>query len=243
MNKYITMLLVLLLPLCQVVAITVYDPANHAQNILSAVRAAISNVNEAKMLAHQVQSLANDLKNLTKLDYSMVDEFSGDLHQLFGVLGQIDGLMSELDEVDARYSDLYPDYQEWHKGISGEDYQEQTRAWIDENRDMMRGALKTGAQILSSLPSSQEQIDKLVVDSQDAIGILQAAQASNQLTAEVGGQLIKLNSMLATWVQADASSRAQSNAERAALENRMRHVLEPMETPEEQPLPVNIFTP
>ena len=58
---------------------------------------------------------------------------------------------------------------------------------------MMLQASLTGSKALEALPRRHDRLDKLLVDSSNSVGILQAAQAGNQITAEVGASLTTLN--------------------------------------------------
>jgi P-type conjugative transfer protein TrbJ len=49
-------------------------------------------------------------------------------------------------------------------------------------------------------------------DSQGAVGILQAAQAGNQIAATVSGNLIQLNAQLATYTQAHTAYLMEVNS-------------------------------
>ncbi len=93
-------------------------------------------------------------------------------------------------------------------------------------RSTVLGAVKTGAQVLDSLPKSQEQLTALMSNSQGAVGILQATQAGNQIAANIAGQLLNLNAQLATYSQAHASYLMSINASADGARKRMEHVLD-----------------
>jgi len=52
----------------------VYDPANHAQNILTAVRALQEINQQIQQLAHEIEMLENMAKDLENLPSSIADE-------------------------------------------------------------------------------------------------------------------------------------------------------------------------
>lgn len=212
-------------------AIPVIDGANLAENILTAIRTLQSNLNEATMIANQVKQLRNDLKNLTKLDLSIVDEYSSQLHALFDEVGQVQGLMQNLSTLQAEFERLYPDFNNNPNEISSIEMSRVLNEALNESRDMMRGAAKTGAMVLENLPRTQSQLDSLMRSSDNAIGNLAALQAGNQITATVSSNLISLNALIANYSQAHISHLQKINTQEAATSNRMEHVLRGIDEP------------
>ena len=223
-------------------AIVVFDPSNFGQNILSAIRALVSNLNEARMIANQVISLANEAKNLTALPFDIIQEFSSQFNDLFSAVGSVDGLMQNLSTLQSKFESLYPDFSAIYDPISRSSMAADVEKWIKTTREMVLGASKTGAQVLQSLPSTQAQLDRLMSDSQGAVGILQATQAGNQIAGTISGNLISLNAQLATYTQAHTAYLMQMNGAAAAARNRMDHVLDGWAQPYQgNPLPENPF--
>lgn len=202
----------------------VYDPTNHAQNILSAIRTLKSNINEALMIKHQLKSLANEFENLKKLDFSIVDEFANQMNDLFEVTGTINGLMQEFSSLQSEFDKLYPNFGDLI-GIDAKELAKQATEWLEHSRDTILGASKTGAKVLENLPRSQAQLEGLLAQSQGAAGILQAAQAGNQLSAAIAGNLQTLNAQLATYSQAHMSFMMQQQAAQTAVAARNREIM------------------
>ncbi len=210
----------------RVLAFVVFDPSNFAQNILTAIRALMSNINEARMIANQVISLANEAKNLTKLPFDIIDDFSEQFSELFTTVGSVNGLMQNIETLQSRFEELYPDFLSRFDPISRSSMSEDMKKWIGTTREMMLGASKTGAQVLDGLPKTQAHLQKLMSDSQGAVGILQATQAGNQIAASISGNLLSLNAQLATYTQAHTAYLMEQNSSSAAAKNRMDHVLD-----------------
>ena len=207
-------------------AIVVFDPTNMSQNVLQALRALDSNVNEARMIANQIISLSNEAKNLTSLPYDIIEDFSGQFSNLFTTVGSINGLMQNLSTLQSRFEELYPDFANQWDPVSRQSMAEDIKRQLSATRETMLGAAKTGAQVLDSLPQTQAQLEKLMADSQGAAGILQATQAGNQIAGSVAGQLLSLNTQLAAYSQAHMSLLMEMNSSNAAARNRMDHVLD-----------------
>ena len=208
----------------QALANVVYDPTNHVQNILSAIRVLKSNLNEAMMIRNQVKSLANEFENLKKLDFNIVDDFSNQMEELFEVTGSINGLMQNFNALQGEFDKLYPDFSE-QTGIDAGELARQANEWLKTSRDTILGASQTGSKILENLPRSQAQLGELLAQSQGAAGILQAAQAGNQVSANIAGSLQSLNAQLATYSQAHMSFLMQQQAAQAAAGARSREAM------------------
>lgn len=206
-------------------AITVYDPTNHVQNILSALRAMQSNLNEARQIENQVRSLANEMENLKKLDFSIVDDFSNQMNDLFEVTGEINGLMADFNSLQEEFERLYPDFTEMD-GFDAEELSKKAKEWLQMSRETVLGASKTGAKVLENLPKSQAQLEELVGQSQGAAGILQAAQAGNQISANVAGNLQTLNTQIATYTQAMMAYMMEQQQAKASVEARSKEALD-----------------
>lgn len=208
--------------------VPVIDAANLAQNILEAVRALQSNINESMMIANQVKQLANDIKNLTNLKFSIVNEFSAQFKDLFKAVGSVQGLMRDFQNLQSNFEELYPDFNNIGSLVGSATVAEQANKWLDASRSMIEGASLTGAKVLENLPATQAQLDKLMVNSQSAVGMLQAAQAGNQIAGTISGNLINLSTQLATYSQAHMSYMQKINSREAAAQNRLNRMLDPV---------------
>lgn len=198
--------------------LTVYDPANHAENILSAIRTLQSNLNEAKMIINQI-------KDLTKLDLNLQSDFAESLHALFTEMGKVHGLMQDLATLDSKFEELYKDFNNDPSAVALKVMRTALEEALDESREMMRGAAHTGALVLENLPKAQAHMDTLLTESSLAIGNLQAQQTGNQLIGSVNSNILHLNALLANYSQAHMSYLQRLNSDEAAVQNRMDHVL------------------
>jgi len=214
------------LPSSSAHAFVVFDPSNFSQNVLQAIRELQSNINEARMIANEITSLANEARNLVSLPWDMIENFSNQFSSMFQTVGSINGLMQNLTNLESRFEELYPDFKNQWDPVSRQSMAEDMQKWLSATRDTMLGAAKTGAQVLENLPQTQADLEKLVSDSQGAVGILQATQAGNQVAATVAGQLMNLNAQLATYSQAHQSYLMALNSAAEASRNRMEHVLD-----------------
>ena len=206
-------------------SIPVIDGGNLAQNILTALQTLQSNLNEATMIVNQIQQIEHQILNLTELDFSIGEEFSEQLHDLFSQVGEVQGLMQDLGSLQADFEELYPELNE-EELADGERVSELINNALNESRSMMLGAAKTGARVLEDMPKTQSQLDRLLSASESSVGNLQAIQAGNQISATVSSNIMSLTTMFSTYAQAHMSFMQRINLDAAVSENRRKHALE-----------------
>lgn len=226
--------LVVLLPQVAFAQLVVTDPGNTFENFITKLQTAISNTNEASMIHNQ-------LKNLKSLRFEVTDSLSEDLHRLFFLIGEIEGVMAELSEVDPRLLELYPEYHLGESAVTHMEFIAKTDEWIEENREAIRGAARAGAQILESAYQSESEVGALLGKSQVAAGNLQALQAGNQLSAEITAQLIKANTLFAAALQVNTAEASFKNSNRAVRQNRLKQLLRDAAQPRARAMELNIF--
>lgn len=211
--------------------IPVFDGTNLSQNILTAIRALQSNLNEARMIVNQVKQLENDLLNLTELDFSIGSEYSEQLHELFAEVGAVQGVMQDLVSLQNEFERLYPAFNNDPSAVASITMSEVLNEALNESRDMMLGAARTGAKVLENMPKTEAQLELLLNASESAAGNLSALQAGNQISATVSANLMSLNALMANYSQAHMSHLQKMNTEQAAVENRLQHVLRGIDAP------------
>ncbi len=209
----------------------VFDPANLAESILQVIHLIQSNINEAAMIANQIQSLEHEILNLTSLPFDIISQFKSRLESLFSTLGSIDGLMQHLSELEAKFDEAYPDFSTEFSPVPGVQVYEDMHQRVERTRNMIRGSLKTSADVLDKLPATEAELAKLMNKSQAAVGILQAAQSGNQIAASIAAQLMSLNAQLGSYVQAHTAQLMEWNGAQTATKNRMDHVLDDWAAP------------
>ena len=182
-------------------ATIVFDPANFSHNVMTDIQTLRSNINEATQLANQMTQIANELRNLKNLPFSVLQSFVADYGQFVAVVQNISGLVGDVQNLQSRYQTLFPDLVRQSR-FTGRDMVAGLEAWRVHLNGAVMDSMRSGAQVVSGLPSTQQALSDLLVQSQGAAGALQALQAGNQLSAEVAGQLMQLNGQMATYQSA-----------------------------------------
>ncbi|NHK27116.1 P-type conjugative transfer protein TrbJ [Parvularcula flava] len=190
----------------------VYDPANHAENILQAVRALQQIDQQLRQLGHEIEMLENMARDLERLPDSVAGEILVRLERMEDLMGRAEGIGYRVEEIARAYDAAYPeDYGETPP--RGAVLVAEARARWRQSRLAYRDSLEVTAGIVSSAGAEADTLDGLIAGSQSAVGNLQAAQAGNQIAALQAAQLMQMEAMMAARYRAEALERARELAE------------------------------
>lgn len=164
----------------------VYDPSNFEQNVLSAARA-------LTQIENQIKSLENEALNLTGLDFSELDRLRDVLGSTRALIDQAEGLAFNLDHMRTEFARLYPEA--YGEGSSFEQMLSDSLERWHASRDAVNTAMQLQAQASANNNEDEGMIGELIEHSQDAVGALQAAQATNQLLALHARQMIQMQQL------------------------------------------------
>jgi P-type conjugative transfer protein TrbJ len=195
--------------------LTVYDPANHAENILQAARA-------LETIQHQLESLQNEARNLLPLGLQSAGALSGDLARINTLLGSASRLAAEVGALREQFAREYA-------GQGGDRSGRGLSALADarwrNSVESLQRTLEVQAEVVRSVSATARQADLLAHASEGGAGALQAAQAGNQLLAVQARQLSDLTALLAAAGQSETLERARAAAERADATARLSRFL------------------
>ena len=191
---------------------TVYDPANHIQNIYQAVRALQEINNQIQQLTHEIEMLENMARDLETLPDSIADDILRRMRRIDYLMREAEGIGYGVDEVEREYETAYPESygdEPPPQAVLVED----ARARWRQSRTAYRDTLTTVAAALEDNQTDATAIAGLIEQSQGAAGNLQVLQAGNQIEAMQTEQLIQMESMMASYYRAEALERARELAE------------------------------
>ena len=191
----------------------VYDPSNYAQNALTAARALQQINNQIRSLENQLQMLVNQRKNLTGLSYSSLQTIERSLAQTQQLLNQAQRPPYNVNQIDQTFGRLYP--QTYSASTSSQQFINDAQARWQNSLAGHQDALRVQAGVVQSLDVTRSEINGLVSSSQSAAGILQAAQAGNQLIALLTRQLANLTAVVAAHARAQSLDGARTAANQA----------------------------
>ena len=177
-------------------ALIVYDPTNYAANIQTSIKQVESVINELKMLENQAKQL---------LQLGQIPELQ-QLQQTFGQLMQIrnevTSLLNSYNQFQSEWDSVFKDFASV-SGMSGAEWAQQAQKMVQESNKALYDSVKSQTSV-QQIESDAQALSALQNASQNAQGVLQAAQAGNQIGAVTAQQLMRLQSIMA------ASNTAQS---------------------------------
>ena len=199
-------------------AIIVFDPSNFVQNSLTAARTLEEINNQLLQLQNEAKMLANDALNLTKLPFNIVGQLQATLALTNQLIAQAQGIAFQLAQAQQQFTRFYP--QAYGPGVSGASMAADALTRWTNSLQALRTTISMQAQAAQNLSSDQSSLATLVSQSQNAVGILQAAQATNQLLALQSRQFIQDQQLRLTQDRSAALEQARS----VAAEARAREV-------------------
>lgn len=199
----------------------VYDPTNHAENVLQAVRALQQIEQQAQQLLHEIEMLETMARNLESLPGDVAGAIILDrINRLQALLAEAEGIGYAVPGLETIYDEAYPDA--YGDATPNAVLVEEARARWRQSRTAWRDSLVTLSAALENNEADADAIADLVARSQAAVGALQAAQAGNQLAALQAEQLMQLEVMMAAQFRAEALERARALAEQSRAQARMQ---------------------
>ena len=168
--------------------LTVIDPANLVQNSLTAARTLQEVNNQLKQLANEATMLVNDARNLATLPFNIVWQLKQTLAKTNQLIALAQGIGFQVSQANIQFARYYPPtyWGATGPGMATDGYQR----WL-HSLQALTTSVSMQSQAAQNLASDEYSLAALVNESQGAIGIVQAAQATNQLLALQSRQLIQ----------------------------------------------------
>ncbi|MDC7810112.1 P-type conjugative transfer protein TrbJ [Sphingomonas koreensis] len=197
--------------------ITVFDPSNYSQNLLTAARTLQQINNQIQSLQNQATMLINQAKNLSRIDFPELQALTRTLQQIDRLMGQAQGIGFRVENVDGEFRRLFP--QSFDQALTTNDLVVGARTRLDTSVAAFNRTMQVQAQVVGNVAADAQALAAIVAKSQGAEGGLQAQQATNQLLALTAKQQFQIQHMMAAQYRAEtleASRRAQAKAEAQA---------------------------
>lgn len=186
----------------------VYDPTNHAENLLTAARALEQINNQIAQLQNEAQMLINQARNLASLPHSSLLQIQQSVQRTQQLLGQAQSIAFDVGQIDQAFQQRYGNIP---LSASDADLVAGARSRWQTTVGGLQDALRVQAGVVGNVDANKAEMATLVGQSQGATGALQATQAGNQLLALQSQQLSDLIAVMS----ANGRAAALSEAERA----------------------------
>jgi P-type conjugative transfer protein TrbJ len=194
--------------------LSVFDPSNYSQNLLTAARTLAQINNQITSLQNEATMLVNQAKNLSRIDFPQLNELTQKLQQIDRLMGQAQGIDFRVDQLDERFRQMFP--RDFDQALRMDARVRDARARLDASMDGFRHSMTVQAQVVENVRGDAQALSEIVAKSQGAEGSLQAQQATNQLLALTAKQQLQLQQMMAAQFRTESieqARRAQAEAE------------------------------
>jgi P-type conjugative transfer protein TrbJ len=201
---------------------TVFDPSNYAQNVMTAARALQQVQHEITSLQNQAQMLINQARNIASLPTSIQNLLQSDLTRTQQLLSEAQRITYNTGQINLAFQTQYG-----QASLSTSDAQLVARAqqrW-QTSLGAFQDALNVQAGVVANLTNSKTQMSTLVTSSQGATGALQATQSGNQLLALIAKELADLIAVETAQARAESLSAADKATAPADAQVRLSQFL------------------
>ncbi|MDP2374524.1 P-type conjugative transfer protein TrbJ [Reyranella sp.] len=202
---------------------TVFDPSNYSQNVLTAARTLQQVNNGIQSLQNEAMSLLNQARNLASLPYSSLAELQQSIGQTQQLLAQAQRIAYDVNTIDQAFTRTYP--QSYSTTTSSMQLLADAQTRWQNSLASFQDAMRVQAGVVQNLESTRTQISGLVSSSQSATGALQAAQSGNQLAALQTNQLADLTAVMASLARAQSLEGARTAQSQAQARQQLERFL------------------
>ena len=203
--------------------LTVFDPSNYSQNVLTAARALQQVNNQIQSLQNEAMSLINQARNLTSLPYSALAELEQSIDQTQQLLRQAQRIAYDVTSIDQAFTRTYP--LSYSAATSSQQLIADAQTRWQNSLSSFQDAMRVQAGVVQNLDLARTQISNLVSSSQSATGALQAAQSGNQLIALQNNQLADLTAVMASVARAQSLESARTVASQVQAREQLQRFL------------------
>jgi P-type conjugative transfer protein TrbJ len=191
-------------------AITVFDPWNYKENLLTAIRSLEEINNQVKQLTHEAQMLMKMDLNLEQLGSSIGGDLKSSMGEIKSLLDKANGLALSVSETDAKLKDLFPD--DYAQALTSDQSLAQAKSrWI-ETLSAFKRSMSLEAKVVENTSEDGNVLSDLLSKSSSAVGNLQVQQAGNELVGLSVKQQLQLQNLMAADQRAQSLDRARALA-------------------------------
>lgn len=187
--------------------ITVFDPSNYGQNLLTAARTLQQINQQIQSLQNEATMLLNQAKNLSRVSFPELDALRQTLQQIDVLMGQAQGIGFRVNGIDQQFRQLFPN--DLNAALRTDQQVIAARSRLDTAMAAYRQTMGVQAQVVENVAADARTLEALVARSQGAEGALQAQQTTNQLLALTAKQQFQIQNLMAAQFRAEATEAAR----------------------------------
>jgi len=186
---------------------SVFDPSNYAQNLLTAARTLQQVNQQIQSLQNEAQMLINQGKNLTRISFPQLEKLQQQLGQIDKLMGKAQGIDFSVDQLDAKFRQLFPD--SFPQVLTRDQQIAAAKQRLDNEMAAFRHAMTVQSGIAENVHDDAATLKSIVDKSQGAEGSLQAQQATNQLLALSAKQQFQIQNLMASQFRSQSLEAAR----------------------------------
>lgn len=197
--------------------LSVFDPSNYSQNLLTAARTLQQINNQIQSLQNDATMILNQAKNLTRINFPELAALRATMTQIDRLMGTAQGISYRVSNLDTEFKAMFP--QDLNAALRGNQQVMAARDRIDTAMAAYRQTMAVQSQVVESVTADAANLNALVAKSQGADGALAAQQATNQLLALGAKQQFQIQQMMAAQYRSqtiEAARRAQAELDARA---------------------------
>lgn len=187
--------------------ITVYDPTNFSQNVLTAARTLQQINNQIRSLQNEATMLVNQAKNLSTVSFPELQAITQKLQQIDQLMGQAQGIQFRVATTEQQFQQMFPSATTPALGFNAQ--VAAARARMEVSIAAFRQTMSVQSQIVENVSSDAQTLNGIVARSQGAEGALAVGQATNQLLALTVKQQFQIQQLMAAQYRAEAIEQAR----------------------------------
>lgn len=189
-------------------AITVFDPWNYKENLLTAIRSLTEIENQVKQLANEAQMLMKMDLNLEQLGSSVAGDLEDSMGEIKTLLDQANGIAMDVKETESKIKDLFPD--DYAEALTNDQSLVQAKTRWDQTLSAFKRSMSLEAKVVENTTEDGTVLSDLLAKSGSAVGNLQVQQTGNELLGLGIKQQLQLQNLMAADSRAQALERARA---------------------------------
>jgi P-type conjugative transfer protein TrbJ len=203
--------------------LTVYDPTNFSQNVLTAARELQQVNNSIQSLENQATMLINQARNLASLPFSSLAQLEQSIAQTQQLLLNAQRIAYSVTQINTAFTQSYP--MAYSSSPSSQQLLAQAQTRWQNSLSGFQDAMLVQAGVVQNLATTRTQISALISSSQSATGALQAAQSGNQLVGLQTRQIADLTAVLAAIARAQSLEGARTVSDQLQAQQQLSNFL------------------
>src|SRR5262245_36776953 len=139
--------------------LTVFDPSNYSQNLLTAARTLQQINNQIQSLQNEAQMLINQAKNLSRIDFPELQELTTKLQAIDRLMGQAQGIDFKVDGLDEQFRRLFPE--QFNAALTANQQVQNARTRLDTAMAAFRQTMGVQAQVVENVAADAQTLSAL----------------------------------------------------------------------------------